>query len=69
MAWSMFLDNAWRVRVAGMGYVAGIETERAVNRIEGAGVDREIAEDLLAACEVGFVAAVNEKDGADGDKE
>ena len=69
MAWSMFLDNAWRVRVAGMGYVAGVETERAATRIAGAGVDREIAEDLLAACEVGFVTAVNEKDGDDGAKE
>lgn len=69
MAWSLFLDNAWRVRVAGMSYVAGIEMGRAEARLEASGVDREIAEDLLSACEIGFVTAANEKDGEDGAKE
>lgn len=69
MAWSLFLDNAWRVRVVGMGYyVAGVETDRAEARLEGAGVHPEIAEDLLSACEVGFVTAANEKDEDDGAK-
>lgn len=69
MAWSLFLDDAWRVRVLGMGFVAGVDTSRAEVRLEAAGVDREVAEDLLSACELGFFTAANEKDDADGAKE
>ena len=67
LAWGLFIDNAWRVQVAGMGYVAGVDTSRAQSRLEKLGLSTETAEDLLAACEQGFVAAVNEKAGeADG---
>lgn len=62
MAWHLFLENSWRVRVAGMGYVAGIDLQRIEDRLVGEGLPRPVAEDLLAACEVGFVKASNEKD-------
>lgn len=67
MAWGLFCDNAWRVRVAGMSYLAGADLTIAHRRLVAAGVDQEIAEDLLAACERGFVTAMNEKDGDSGE--
>lgn len=62
MAWHLFLDNAWRVRVAGLGSVTGVELDRAERRLVSAGITLDLAEDLLAACEIGFVKAANEKD-------
>jgi hypothetical protein len=62
MAWGLFKDNFWRVKTAGMGAVSGVNLDRATGKLVGAGVDIELAGDLLAACERGFVAAVNEKD-------
>ena len=51
-----------------MGVVAGVDTSRAEARLEAVGLHREIADDLLSACELGFVTAANEKDEADGTK-
>ncbi|WP_127142838.1 hypothetical protein [Pelagibacterium montanilacus] len=61
MAWGIFKDMCWRVRSAGLG-VVGVELGPAVERLVRAGLEPEDAEDLLMACERGFVAAVNEKD-------
>lgn len=68
MAWGVFRDNAWRIRVAGMSYLVGADMTIAQRRLVAAGVDEEIAEDLLAACERGFVAAMNAKDEDVGTK-
>jgi hypothetical protein len=62
MAWGLFKDNSWRAKIAGFGAVTGVDLALATNRLVGAGIDRETAEDLLSGCEMGFVAAVNEKD-------
>ena len=62
MAWELFLENSWRVHGVGLGHIAGVDTSRAERRMVEAGADRDWAETLLAACEVGFVKAVNEKD-------
>lgn len=69
MAWHLFLDNAWRVRVGGLAYVAGIDDSRALARLIDAGIDREIAEDLLGACEAGFVKAANEREEDSGQQD
>lgn len=69
MAWQLFIDNSWRVQIVGMGVVAGVDVSRAEARLEATGLHREITEDLLSACELGFVMAANEKDGDDGAKE
>lgn len=45
-----------------MGVAIGVETELAVSRLVTFGTDEGIAQDLLAACERGFVGAINEKD-------
>lgn len=66
MTWGLFLDNAWRVRVVGMGHIAGIESGPVLRRLVDAAIDPLIAEDLIDACERGMVAAVNEKDETDG---
>lgn len=69
MAWALFKENAWRVRlVAGMGgaYIAGIESAGVIERLERRGLTRDDAEDLVAACERGFVEASNRKDDEDG---
>ena len=49
-----------------MGTVVGIELDRAERRLTQQGIDIDEAEDLLAACEIGFVKAVNEKKDDDG---
>ncbi len=64
--WTVFKDEAWRVRVAGMGIVIGVELDTARRRCAAAGIDQSIADDLLSACEKGAVAAWNEKDETDG---
>lgn len=69
MAWGLFLDNAWRVRLVmgiGAAYIAGIEAAPVIDRLVRNGVPIETAEDLIAACEQGFVVAKNEKDEDDG---
>jgi len=66
MVWEMFLSAAWRIRVGGMSYIAGVVTTGMLGRLERDGMDRNTAEDLAAACEQGFVTAMNEKDEDDG---
>lgn len=68
LAWRFFLDIAWRVRVAGMGTIVGVETASAIERLVGTGVDRSVAEDLIGACEAGFLKAIRDEDG-DGNVE
>jgi hypothetical protein len=53
------------VKVAGLGGIIGVDTTVALRRMLRADIQRDIAEDLLAACERGFVAAMNEKDEED----
>lgn len=65
MAWGLFKDTCWRARVAGLGAVVGVELDMPIEQLTEAGVGRALAQDLLGACEMGFVAAVNEKDGDD----
>lgn len=62
MAWGVFKDTFWRVRTAGLGGVIGVDLDRAIARLERAGIETDLAEDLLTACERGFVAAMSEKD-------
>lgn len=50
------------MRVAGLGAIIGVELALPHARMLAAGIDPETAEDLLAACEKGFVAAMNERD-------
>lgn len=69
LAWQLFSENAWRVNVQGMGVVTGADTSRAADRLRRFGMDGDIADELLAACEMGMVRAYNEKDGADGQQE
>lgn len=66
MAWAGFCDGAHRLKIAGLGGVIGVETDMAQRRMVAAGVDAEIAEDLLTACERGLMAAANERDETDG---
>lgn len=66
MAWQLFLANSHRVKVAGLGALVGFELGTAVDRMVAAGTPREIAEELLTACERAAVEARNEKDDADG---
>jgi hypothetical protein len=62
MAWNLFLENSWRLRTAGIGGVVGLDLNRAERQLLREGIEPELAEALLAACEVGFVKAANEKD-------
>ncbi len=57
--------EAWRVRVGGMGTVLGIESGPAVRKLVRAGVDIDLAEDLIGACEQGMAVALNERDDDD----
>jgi hypothetical protein len=69
MTWGLFLDHAWRVRIAvGMGGAAvlGIESDGLISRLERNGIPRDDAEDLVAACEQGFVTASNKKGNDNG---
>lgn len=52
-----------------MGAVTGADTSRAAERLRRFGMDGDVADELLAACEIGMVRAYNEKDGADGQQE
>ena len=69
LAWQAFTDDAWRINVQGMGLITGVDTTRAADRLQRFGMDRDVAADLLAACEVGLVRAYNEKDEPDGQQE
>lgn len=62
MAWGIFLAGAHRVRTAGMGQVTGVEADGMIARLVAAGADRDAAEIMIAGCEVGMLAALNEKD-------
>jgi len=53
------------VKLAGFGGVVGVETDIARRRAISAGIDDDIAEDLLAHCERALIAAYNEKDATD----
>jgi hypothetical protein len=63
--WSLFQEHAWRVRVAGMSYISGIEHGPVRTAAVRAGITDTVFEMLLTACERGFVAASNEKDDDD----
>ena len=63
----VFQAEAWRVRLAGMGMVVGVDLTIATRKLMQAGIAEELAGDLLAACERGMVAALNEKDDEDGE--
>ena len=65
MAWQLFLANSHRVKAAGLGALVGYELGMAVERMVAAGTPREVAEELLTACERAAVDARNEKDEAD----
>lgn len=67
LAWSLFLGAAHRVQVVGMSYVAAIDLDGPRRMMLAAGADEDTTEDLLAACELGFTAALNDrKDREDG---
>lgn len=62
IVWAVFTADAWRIRVGGLGAIVGVEVERAIQRAIGSGVPAGIADELMAACEAGFVTAANERD-------
>jgi hypothetical protein len=66
MVWGAFLDNHWRLKIAGLGGVTGIDLDPARRTLERSGMPPEIAEELLAACEYGALKAINAKDDEDG---
>lgn len=66
-AWQLFRAGAWRVRIGGMGYIAGVETEQMIGRLVRNGIPIDVAEDLIAGCEQGFVMAMNRKEDDDGE--
>ena len=69
MAWGSFCDVSHRLKIAGLGMggvVVGVELEAARQRLERGGVDIDVADALLTACERGLVVATNEKDEDDG---
>ena len=63
----MFLATSWRLRIGGMGTVIGVETAPMLRQLRRDGMDDDLAEDLIAACEGGLVNALNEKEGMDGE--
>lgn len=62
MVWGVFQGQAWKLKTAGMGAVVGVDLDVAIRKCVRDGMDEEIAEDLLGACEQGLVAALNRKD-------
>lgn len=64
----MFKQYGLRPRVAGMGVIIGLELDVPLRRLMAAGVCQDIAEDLLAACEGGYLTSGHheEEDEADG---
>jgi hypothetical protein len=66
IAWDIFQGEAWRIKTAGMGVIVGVDLDVAYRRCARAGIDPEIAEDLLAACERGFVTAITEQEDSSG---
>lgn len=49
-----------------MGIVLGVDEEPILKVLKREGLTDELAETLLAPCVAGMVAALNEKDEADG---
>lgn len=68
MAWGLFREDSHRLRLAPSGTAVGVDCSRASERLIAAGVDRDEAEILLAACERGMLTALNEKDGESGEE-
>lgn len=64
MVWRIFKQESWRIRSAGMGAVVGVDLADARAMLAAGGMDSEIAAELLAGCEKGFVLAMNERDDA-----
>lgn len=66
MAWLAFEENSWRIKLGGLGVVTGIDTVPVARELARAGIPDAIADRLAAACEAGFLSALHEKDGVDG---
>jgi hypothetical protein len=64
MVWAAFCENIFRVRLAGLGAIVGIELDTPLRQLDRAGVDPDVAEELLRRCEIAFIAARSRKDAA-----
>jgi len=56
-AWGAFCAPPIRLTYAGLGSCTGVDSSGAERRLIAAGIEPEIAEDLLAACETGLLSA------------
>ena len=66
LTWELFKQNSWRVKTAGLGGVTGFDVEIPRRQLIERGCDPDIADELLAACELGALTAQRERKDEDG---
>jgi hypothetical protein len=69
MVWGAFCENIFRVKLAGLGAIVGLDIEVPLRQLERAGVDPDVAEELLRRCEIAFVLARSRKDTPNAEHE